>query len=155
MQVTSFVMLVLSSRLVAHQTMLWYVASKGHRVVSFLVYHTGEAHNILDRIIVRIRCQAIWVLRPFHQCQRKRSEPIAALLVDAAHRVYGMNVSDLSRLIPQYLMLQVGAITWQLIESCGSLVRLIILWWLALGRQCSISDFGGEKWRPRCLPYSV
>jgi hypothetical protein len=95
------------------------------------------------------------VVRLFDQCQRKRSDPRAALRADATHRAYGMNVSNSSMLIPRYLMLHMGVIISLLIESCGSVARSTILWWLALGRQCSSSDFGGEKQSPRYLLYSV
>jgi hypothetical protein len=127
-------MLVLRGRPVAHRTALWYAVARVHRVVSFPVHHAGEAHSIFGRIRVRMRCRAICVLRPLGRCRRKRSEPRAALPVDAARRACWVKVSDSSMLMPRYLMLRVGVIIWSLIESWGSVDNSTILWWLALGR---------------------
>jgi hypothetical protein len=57
------------------------------------------------------------VLRLLDQCWRKRSEPRVALPADVARRACWVKVSDLSMLMPRYLMLRVGVIIWLLIES--------------------------------------
>lgn len=148
-------MLVLRGSPVAHYIVLWYAMVRGCSMESWPVHHAGEAQSIFGRMRVSMMCYAMWVFRPLDQGWSKRRELRADFPADAANRVCWMNVRDSSILMPRYLMLLVGVLTWLLTESCGNVDRSMVLWWLALGRQCRSSDFGGENHMPRCFPHSV